>query len=76
MKQCMHKLIYNNYLLWQKITINNPNTINIRVVKSWYKYIMEFHEVIEKKKKKKEKVLCMNEIESSPENFKLKLNSR
>lgn len=51
----MHKLIYNNYLLWQKITINNPNTINIRVVKSWYKYIMEFHEVIEKKKERKKK---------------------
>ena len=51
----MYKLIYNNYLLWQKITINNPNTINIRVVKSWYKYIMEFHEVIKKKKKERKK---------------------
>lgn len=56
----MHKLIYNNCLLWQKITMNSPNTINIRLVKSWYNHIMEFHEVI----KKKEKVLCMNEIET------------
>ena len=56
----MHKLTYNNCLFWQKITINNPNTINVRL--KWYNHIMEFHEVI--KKKKKEKVLCMNETET------------
>ena len=47
----MHKLIYNNWLSWQKI-INNPNTINRRLVKSWYNHIMDFHAAIKKKMRK------------------------